>query len=79
MENKNGFLEGLKNMLGLQKNENENLSSLIDKLHARRVALKAELDEKAGEEEKVKELKEIIQVVDEQIKKCEKILVENNS
>jgi RNAse (barnase) inhibitor barstar len=78
MENKNGFLEGLKNMLGLQKNENENLSSLIDKLRARRVALKAELDE-AGEEEKIKELKEVIQVVDEQIKKCEKILVENNS
>jgi RNAse (barnase) inhibitor barstar len=78
MENKSGFLEGLKNILGLQKNENENLSSLIDKLHTRRVALKAELD-KANGEEKTKELKEIIQVVDEQIKKCEKILLENNS
>jgi RNAse (barnase) inhibitor barstar len=78
MENKSGFLKGLKNILGLQKNENENLSSLIDKLHARRAALKAELDEADGEE-KTKELKEIIQVVDEQIKKCEKILLENNS
>ncbi|MDR2635834.1 MAG: hypothetical protein LBC08_03265 [Campylobacteraceae bacterium] len=78
MENKNGFLEGLKNALGFQKNEDENLSSLIDKLHARKIALKAELDE-AGEEEKIKELHEIIQVVDEQIKKCEKILLENNS
>ncbi|MDR1976357.1 MAG: hypothetical protein LBQ18_05140 [Campylobacteraceae bacterium] len=77
MENKSGFLEGLKSMLGLQKDENENLSSLIDKLHTRRGALKSELSE--ADEEKAKELKEIIQVVDEQIKKCEKILLENNS
>ncbi|MDR0666185.1 MAG: hypothetical protein LBF71_02120 [Campylobacteraceae bacterium] len=78
MENKSGFFEKLKNMLGFGKSENENLSSLIDKLRARKTALKAKLDEADGEE-KIKELKEIIQVVDKQIKKCEKILLENNS
>lgn len=78
MENRSGFLERLKNILGLQKNENENLSSFIDKLRARKTALKTELDEAEGED-KIKELKEIIQVINEQIKKCEKILLENNS
>ncbi|MDR2099592.1 MAG: hypothetical protein LBP40_02035 [Campylobacteraceae bacterium] len=72
-----GFLEKLKNMLGVQKCEDENLSSLIDKLHARKNALKLELDE--VDEAKAKELTEMIEIVDEQIKKCEKILLENNS
>ncbi|MDR2081151.1 MAG: hypothetical protein LBP54_04615 [Campylobacteraceae bacterium] len=77
MENKNGFLEKLKNMLGIQKNEDENLSSLIENLRARKNALKLEFDK--ADENKAKELKEMIRLVDEQIKKCEKILLENNS
>ncbi|MDR2789428.1 MAG: hypothetical protein LBB59_00395 [Campylobacteraceae bacterium] len=77
MENKNGFLGKLKNIFGMQKNEDENLSSLIENLRARRNALKLELDE--ANEDKAKELKEMIGIVDEQIKKCEKILLENNS
>lgn len=77
MENRNGFLEKLKNMLGIQKNKDENLSFLIENLHARKNALKLEFD--GAGEDKVKELKEMIRLVDEQIKKCEKILLENNS
>ncbi|MDR1614204.1 MAG: hypothetical protein LBS26_01405 [Campylobacteraceae bacterium] len=77
MENRSGFFKRLKSIFGIQKDEDENLSSLIEKLHARKNALKSKFDE--ADEEKAKELKEIIKVVDEQIKKCEKILLENNS
>lgn len=73
-EVKKTFVESLKDIVGIENEKDKNeLMSLIEKLTLRKNSLKEELKNQDDDKEKTN-IKDMLGVINNQIKKCEELL-----